>query len=247
MKIFVINGNTNTAVSKEIEKAALKTVFPGTDIMMITPAKGPSTVEGYLDGQISASAVCEEVANYELEADAFVIACFSDPGLYAARDITSKPVVGIAESSMLTAVQLGHLFSLLTPLRRLKPLLKGLVTHYGFNQRLASVGSVEISVGELAKSVEVHEEAFLAAGYEAVHDHGAEVLILAGAVLVGMEKRLSNHLNVPVLDPVKTAVAQAQALVKQGLSTSHSGGFSKPDQKLCIDCPDGLKHLYPGV
>ena len=244
MKIYVINGNTNIAVSSAIGKAALEAAFAGTEIKMITPAKGPATVEGYLDGQISALAVCEEVAKYHHDADAFVIACFSDPGLYAARDITTKPIVGIAEASMVTAVQLGHQFSLLTPLRRLKPVLNGLVKQYGFSDRLASIETVDFSVGELSESKNAHCEAFLAAGYEAVHHHGAEVLILAGAVLVGMEKTLSSQLNVPVLDPVKSAVAQAQALVKQRLFTSHIGGFSQPNQKKCVDCPDGLQRYY---
>ncbi len=244
MKIYVINGNTNLAVSQEIDKAAQEAAFNGTEIRMITPEKGPATVEGYLDGQISALAVCEEIAKYHQEADAFVIACFSDPGLNAARDITTKPIVGIAEASMVTAVQLGHQFSLLTPLTRLKPVLRRLVFHYGFMDHLASIETVEFSVGELTINKAMREHAFFTAGDEAIRKQGAEVLILAGAVLVGLEKTLSKKLNVPVLDPVKSAVAQAQVLVKQNLFTSHIGGFSMPNPKDCINCPKSLNLLY---
>lgn len=244
MKIYVINGNTNTLVSQEINNAAQEAVFSGTEIITITPEMGPSTIEGYMDGQISAIGVCEMIAKYHREADAFVLACFSDPGLYPARELTQKPIVGIAEASMVTAVQLGHLFSLLTPLRRLKPVLRGLVHQYGFMERLASIRHVDFSVADLAGSDNEHMDAFSAAGTKAIDEDDAEVLILSGAVLSGKEKKLTEQLNVPVLDPVKCAVAQAQALVQLGLETSHHGGFSKPFRKDCSNCPEGFKDYY---
>jgi len=225
MKIYVINGNTNVSVSQAIEVSANEAAFPGTEITMITPKMGPSTVEGYLDGQVSAVAVCDEVARYRHDADAFVIACFSDPGLYASRDLTQKPILGIAESSMLTALQLGHQFSLLTPQRLFKPILRGLVNQYGFLDRLASIKTIDFSVSEVAANKTRNEQAFLKAGRQAVDEDFAEVLILASAVMVGMEKVLAHKLNIPVLDPVKAAVLQGQALVKQGLMTSYIGGF----------------------
>jgi len=247
MKICVINGNTNLSVSKAIEKAARDAAFPETEITMITPKFGPSTVEGYIDGQISAVAVCDEVARYHKAADAFVIACFSDPGLFACRDLTQKPVLGIAESSMLTASQLGHQFSLLTPLRKMKPILRGLVNQYGFLGRLVSIRTVDFSVSEVAAANQTtKEKAFYEAGQLAVNEDFAEVLILAGAVMVGMEKVLSEKLHVPVLDPVKAAVSQAQILIKQGLMTSHISGFSTPNPKECLDCPEGLMPFYEG-
>jgi hypothetical protein len=45
---------------------------------------------------------------------------------------------------------------------------------------------------------------------------------------------------------VKAAVSQAQALVNQGLMTSHAGGFCHPLPKACLDCPEGLKPFYEG-
>lgn len=246
MNIYVINGNTNLNVSKAIEKAAQEAAFPGTEITMITPEMGPSTIEGYLDGQVSAVAVCAEVAKYHQEADAFVIACFSDPGLHACRDLTQKPVLGIAEASMITAMQLGHKFSLLTPLRKMKSILTGLVNQYGLLNRLASVRTIDFSVSEVAASANRNEQAFIEAGHLAVYEDFAEVLILAGAVMVGMEKVLSTQLNVPVLDPVKAAVSQAQVLIKQGLVTSHIGGYLTPKHKDCNNCPDSLMPFYEG-
>jgi allantoin racemase len=244
MNIYVINGNSSASVSFGIEKASQEAALPGTQIHMITPRMGPATVEGYLDGQLAAVAVCEEIATYREDADAFVIACFSDPGLYAARDLTQKPVVGIAEAAMVTAIQLGHRFGLLTPLRRLKPVLEDLVYRTGVRERLAGVRMIEMSVAEAAEVSDDRLSAFYQAGLRAIHEDGAEVLILAGAVLAGMEKALTKRLAVPVLDPVKCGVAQAQLLIQLGLQTSHAGGFSAPEKKACRDCPPGISDLY---
>lgn len=127
MRIYLINGNTTPAVTESIERAAQEIALPGTEVKAMTPPIGPATVEGYLDGQLSALGVCEAIAAHQDEADAYLIACFSDLGLYAARELCNKSVVCIAEAATVTAVQLGHRFGLLTPQRRLRPVLEGLV------------------------------------------------------------------------------------------------------------------------
>ena len=46
--------------------------------------------------------------------DAAIIAAFGDPGLAAARELFDFPVVGMAEAAILTAVQLGGRFAIVT-------------------------------------------------------------------------------------------------------------------------------------
>ncbi len=237
MRILLINGNTTPAVTASIEQAAREVTLPGTDVRALTPTIGPATVEGYLDGQLSALGVCEAISKHQDEADAFVIACFSDPGLYPARELSDKPVVGIAEAAMLTAVQLGHKFGLLTPERRLRSVLDGLVRTYGLSERLAGIRYVDQKVSELITPGEERLEMFLNAAIQSINEDAAEVLILAGAVMSGLEFELSQFLSAPVLDPVKCAVAQAQALVSLNLNTSRAGGFKRPYRKACLNCP----------
>ena len=50
--------------------------------------------------------------------DGYVIACFGDPGLDAARELADGPVVGIAEAAMRTATTSGRGFSVVTTLGR---------------------------------------------------------------------------------------------------------------------------------
>jgi allantoin racemase len=247
MHIILINGNSSSAVSKGIGEAAAAVVGSGWNdeltCEVVTPSFGPRTVEGYLDGDLAAVAVASEVARRGKDGDAFVIACYSDPGLYAAREITDKPVIGIAQASMAVAVQLGHVFSILTPLSRLRPVLSGLVRRYGFMDHCSSIESVALSVSDAQRDRTQTIESFVEAGKRSVA-HGAEVIILGGAVLAGMENEISAALNVPVLDPVKCAVGQAVLLAKLGLKTSKLGGFAPPRNKDCADCPDELGLFY---
>ncbi len=243
MLITVINGNTNAVVSEGIKIAAELACFAGTDVRMVTPTLGPNTIEGYLEAGISAIGVCEEIARWRHASDAFVIACFSDPGLAGGREIATQPVVGIAEAAMVTAVQLGHSFSLLSPLTRMRPVLSRLAYNHGFRERFASVQTVDMSVMQAAEPGEARIKAFQDAGRRAIEQDGAEVLILAGAVLAGMEIELTKRLGVPVLDPVKCAMVQAQGLVLQNLFTSKIGGFAAPLPKTRLNCPPFLTEL----
>lgn len=237
---MLVNGNTTPTITKNIEQTARKIALPGTEVRAVTPVIGPATVEGYLDGQLSALGVCEAIAAHQDEADAFVIACFSDPGLYAARELSEKPVVGIAETAMATAIQLGHRFGLLTPQRRLRPVLEGMVRLYGFTERLAGVRVVDREVADVASSSKDRLEKFLDAAQHSLADDGAEVLILAGAVLSGLDVELSELLAAPVLDPVRCAVVQAQSLVLSGVQTSGVGSFAYSLRKPCLNCPPGI-------
>lgn len=243
MIITVINGNTNESVSKAIAEAAQLVCFPGTEIRMVTPVMGPNTIEGYLEAELSTIGVCEEIARWRESSDAFVIACYSDPGLAGGREIAWQPVIGIAEASMVTAVQLGHSFSLLSPLTRMRPVLTRLAHNHGFRERFASVQTVDMSVMQAAEPGEARIKAFEIAGRRAIEQDGAEVLILAGAVLAGIEIELTKRLGVPVLDPVKCAMAQAQGMVIQNLVTSKAGGFADVRSKPRLNCPPNLTKL----
>ncbi len=244
MKITVINGNTTVSVSEDIRIAAELAAFPDTEVIMVTPKVGPATIGGYLDAQLSAMGICDEIARHQADTDAFVIACFSDPGLYAAREMTEIPVVGIAEASMLTAVQLGHSFSLLSPLTKMRSILRKLTAGYGFLDRLASVQTIDMTVAQAAVHGEERINAFMRAGEIAIEQDGAEVLILAGAVMAGMEILMTQMLGVPVLDPVKCAMIHAQGLVKLNLQNSKKGGFSEHRPKVGHGAPENLAKEY---
>ena len=119
MHIRVINPNTTQAMTATIESAAKSVAAPSTRITATQPSSGPVSIESHFDEAVSALGVVEEVLAGEREAtDAYIIACFGDPGLYAARELTRAPVIGIAEAAFHIASLISTRFSVVTTLPR---------------------------------------------------------------------------------------------------------------------------------
>lgn len=126
---------------------------------------------------------------------------------------------------MVTAIALGSQFGILTPLRRLRSVIFDLVNKYRFQNRCADT-AVEIGVAQAAQQSDSTFRAFLDTSRKLRDEKYAEVIILGGAVLTGLEVEMSSALGIPVLDPVKCAVVQAQALVNLGAVTKSRDIFS---------------------
>ena len=129
-------------------------------------------------------------------------------------------------------------------MKKMRPILRKLAVSYGFQDHLASIQTVEMSVAQAAIHGDERMKAFLQAGATAMEKDGAEVLILAGAVMAGMEKEMTRELGIPVLDPVKCAMIQAQGLVAMQLHTSKKGGFSDHRPKKSRGAPSNLAKYY---
>lgn len=101
MKIKVINPNTTASMTEKIGNAAQAVANPGTEIIATSPSMGPVSIEGHYDEALAVVGLLEEVRKGEAEnINGYVIACFGDPGLLAARELTRSPVIGIAEAAM---------------------------------------------------------------------------------------------------------------------------------------------------
>jgi allantoin racemase len=165
--------------------------------------------------------------------DGFVIACYSDhPTIYALREVTDKPVLGIAEASMYLACMLGHQFSIVTTNKEWEPLLWDAIRKYGLTERCASVQSTRLSVLELesASSEEIYQR-ILVASKRAIEQDGAEVICLGCAGMTGMDKKLEIELNVPVIDGVVSALKLIEGMVGYGLHTSKRNAYATPREK----------------
>ena len=101
--IRIINPNSNDGVTQAMSEALEPLrLNDGPTIDCVTIAEGPFGVESDDDVRVAGTLVRNEVKK-DTKAAAFVIACYSDPGLAEARQETSKPVFGMAESAILTA------------------------------------------------------------------------------------------------------------------------------------------------
>jgi allantoin racemase len=230
-KLLVINSNSSKAATKQIEAGCNRHVLSTTDVTYVNPTDGPEGIDTPLDVALSAVETVRVIAKNRHAFDAFVVACGDDPGLDAARQVTDKPVIGIAEAGMLMALPLGAKFSLLTLLRSEVPWMEEMVVRYGLSARLASIVTLDVSAAQLISKSEGSLEQFSKVARRAVDESMAEVIVLVGSVMCGLERPLTEMVGVPVLSGMVCAVKLAEAMASLGLRTSHVYKYHTP-QKL---------------
>ena len=90
--IYVINPNSNEKVTAAIDAAmAPFRKRAATPIACVTLADGPAGIETQRDADTVVVPLLRQAASLEADAAAFVIACFSDPGVHALREQSARP------------------------------------------------------------------------------------------------------------------------------------------------------------
>jgi len=246
MKILAINPNTSESFNELLRNRAAIYALPTTKIEVVSPGSGPKVIEGIYDEALSVQGTLESFINLEKNYDAFIIACFSDHlATYAIREITHKPVLGIAEASIYLACMLGEKFSIITTNDRWKPLLTDAVKKYGIEAKCASIRTIGLSVsdleerkGESIKKV-IENEATIA-----INKDGAEVICLGCAGMSEFDKELNKKLGVPVLDGFVSAIKLLEIFNQYGLSHSKINTYSQPLYKELNNLPSKFSRVY---
>jgi allantoin racemase len=228
---MVVNPNTTAAMTAVIGRCAQAAVGPGTVVEAVTPAMGPASIESHYDEALSVPGLLAEIAKAQAgdpPADGFVIACFGDPGLDAARELADGPVVGIAEAAMHAASFLGRGFSVVTTLGRTAGRAWDLAERYGMTRFCRNVRACEIPVLALEDPASDAFAAIVAEARRAVADDGAEAIVLGCAGMADLAPRMTAAVGVPVLDGVAAATKTVEGLVAMGLRKAGRGEFAAP-------------------
>ena len=208
-RILVINPNSNTAVTEKMSEALEPfRLADGPIIDCMTLDEGPLGIESQADVERVTIPLSRLVADQD--AAAYVIACYSDPGLHVCRESTSKPVFGIAESAIMQAMTMGDRYGVVAILDRSIP------RHMRYMRQLATIDRL---AGERALNLRVHElldenltwDRMLGVGRALRDENGADVIILGCAGMARYRQRLSDELAAPVIDPTQAAVSMAFA------------------------------------
>ena len=227
-RIWVINPNTTETMTAAIERCARDVVAPGTSVTGITSESGPASIESHYDEAMSVPGLLAAIQRGEEQGvDGYVIACFGDPGLDAAREVARGPVIGIAEAAMQTASHLGRGFSVVTTLARTMGRAADLAGHYGMQRFCLGIHACEIPVLDLDADPDARK-IVTEACRDAVDADGSDVVVLGCAGMADMCGPISAELGVPVVDGVTAATLTVQSLVAMGLGTSKRGEFAAP-------------------
>ena len=239
MRITLVNPNTSRAMTAKIAAAAREVAGPGVEIAAVCPDEGPAAIESHTDEAFAAVAVVELVERDLVRggSDAYVIACFGDPGLDAAREVVDVPVVGIAEAAMHVAAISGRHFAVVTTLSRTLGRAHDLVMRYGMSQACVSMTGSGIAVLELEDTTSESFEVIAGLCADAIERHGADAIVLGCAGMADLCTALAARVGVPVVDGVAAAVGIAAGMTRMGVGTSKRGEYARPPRRLVRQTP----------
>ena len=206
MRIHVINPNTTRSMTLKIGAAAKAAASPGVEVTAVNPNYGPASIEGYFDEAFSIPGLIEEIGKAR-DADAFVIACFDDTGLEAARCATPAPAIGIGEAAFHMASLIAAKFSVVTTLSRSIVPIEHNLTKYGLSARCARVRAAEVPVLALEEPDSDARRLIEKEIERALAEDGAEAIVLGCAGMTDLARDLERKAGVPVLDGVACAVS----------------------------------------
>jgi len=213
-RILVINPNSTQAVTDGIDRALDPLRLAGGPVFeCVTLAEGPPGIQTQRDVDGVIAPLSKLIASRDHDCDGFVIACYSDPGLHSAREVTRKPVLGISECGVLTALTLGHRFGVIGILAGSIPRHLRYLGAMGVMDRLAAELPVGLQVTELADAGRTRER-LIATGRQLVNDHGAHVVVMGCAGMAQYRKALEDAIGVPVVEPTQAAAGMALARVR---------------------------------
>ena len=232
MKIMIINPNSSTDMTDADGVAARSAALPETEIVAVTPDFAPASIESFYDEYLCVPGILNEIKKGEAEGgfDAYVIACYGDPGLNAAREMTDKPVIGIAEASLYMACQLAARISIVTIIPRFKVCVEDMVANYGLAHKV-KVRTSPLYVLDVERDPEGSLESLREECRKAKAEDDAEAICLGCAGFADFADQLEAELEIPVLDGVVCATKMAEAIVGMGRKTSKSKTYRYPEPK----------------
>ncbi|WP_079419033.1 aspartate/glutamate racemase family protein [Thiomonas intermedia] len=235
MKILIVNPNSTASMTAKIGAVATEVAAPGTTVTAVNPTDSPASIECHTEEALCVPGLLRCIQDGEAQGyDAYVIACFGDPGLEAARELAKGTVIGIAEAAMHAASLVAPSFSVVTTLARTTGMAWHLAERYGMQRFCKNVRAADVPVLDLEDPSKNARTLIRDECLRALQEDRSEAIVLGCAGMTDLCRWLSAELDVPVIDGVSVAVKFAESLATLGLKTSKLGPWAPPPVKpLC--------------
>ena len=232
MRIAIINPTTTEAFAEKNLAAALRVNAPGTEILSLTVKSGPQSIEGHYDEALSVIGTLEAIRACERDGvDGYVIACFGDPGVLAAREIARGPVIGIAEAAFHVASIIATRFSVVTTLARTKIICEHLLQMHGFDRQCRRVRASGLEVLALEETNSTATAGIVEECRRAIEEDEAGAIVLGCAGMADLADHIERAIGAPVVEGVSAAVKLIESIVALKLGTSKVGDLAYPFPK----------------
>lgn len=203
-KVVMINPNSTEYITEMLAQAASEMEATGVEVQVITNHGGPPAIESDEDVANCASSMLKTLRRHP--ADAYVVGCFSDPGVGMAQEQLAAPVFGIAESSIRAALEISPRIGIIAGLEKAIP------RHQIYWEKLGATTNIvdEIACGRGVLDLESEEsyQDVRTAGTQ-LREAGAEAIVLGCAGMTEMADRLAQDLGIPVVEPCRAALGRA--------------------------------------
>lgn len=226
MRILVLNANTTDFVTQTAANEARRVASPGTEIVPVTAEFGAAIVATRAEHAVAEHAAVALAARHAAGCDAVVIAVSYDTGLKALREMLSVPVVGMTEAALFTACMLGGPIGLISFGKRVWPIYRELIEGYGLSGRIAGKRVSENTTAYRPGDYTALDDELVAHATDLIEKEGAESIVVLGAVMAGAARRIEERVPVPVLDGMRCAIPQVEALLRVGARKPTTGSYA---------------------
>ena len=238
MKILVIEPVANQTL-KEKSTGYLESNIPDdVEIEVVMIEKGPLSVETYYDEVFAAPDVLEIVQRHSSKFDGFLINCFADVGAMAAREITSKPVLGAGEASFFVAAMLGAPFSIVSIGKNARNKMTTKFGAYGLSLFKSAVG-IELPVVDLEKDKDQTVEEIVRCARSEMERFGSEAIVLGCTGMSRIAQKVREKMGIPVIEPASASIRALKLLIDLDLHHPRGGRFCPPE-------PSKIKGYFSG-
>lgn len=220
--VTLINANTNAGMTGHMARLARARLGDATRVSALTAASGAAYIGSPRTCAVAAEAAAglvEECLAPQQDGapaqrpDAFLLGCFGDPGLAAVRDISPVPVVSMLEAALLTALQLGERFSIITPGQRWPRMIDDTLTQLGIGRHCLGIDAITLDdlrlPDEQAQAVPTLQRLVDAQAAR----YASSVIIIGGAALAGLHGAVVAPPGVRLLNAFDAALGQVAGML----------------------------------
>jgi len=215
VRLLLINPNTSTHITERLAKSSRYALDQNDTLTAVTAKGSPTVVRSAPDLQ-QANANAQLLAQRHASMhDAILLAISLDGAAVQLREqFPAMPVVGMTEAALLTACLRAERIGLLTLGASVLPLYKDRVAQIGVSSRVVSYAAPEAPSAFGPDAIGIAPELLdvLTLASDGLRSAGAQVIVLAGAVLCGYSEALQKRCALPVLDGVQCATQQLRLL-----------------------------------
>jgi allantoin racemase len=254
-----VDPKQNAPYLERLQEYLLEIAEPGTDVVVHGTTPPDRDFGRLTEFRCAALAIDNALEAAEQGFDGFVMGHFQDPGLYEARSAVRIPVVGLGETSLHWAAQLGRNIALISIDGVFERWHLEQADLYGLHGRVTHVTSMGAVVEDFAAAFAGDEGAYatMLASFTALAEPlvagGADVVVPAGA-LPGLLLRRERGLTIghaPVVNCVAVTLKAAEAWVRvhslTGLEPSRGPSFALAPPGAIADFRQFVAHGKEGA